>query len=401
VDALSVDSLAIASGISTTTINRLTSLGILQAREAGSFRPSDITRVRLAVALEASGVPMEAVGEAVRDGSLSFDFLDALMPTPVQLLPRSHGDLLAGIGLPEDLRQRIRSILGTLGVADEEPVRTDDAELFGLIADAHSLGVVDDQLMRIVRAIYDTVNRLAAAQRDFIDENLIAPAHAAGMSEQRMLDVTSPTRRRFRELGREATRILLDRAVEDAVFQDIVQHVEGALAEQGIGRRPDPSPQAIAFVDVSGFTRLTDESGDEAAAREAAEFAGLAHEVSLVGGGRLVKLLGDGAMLYFRDATSAVRSVLDLVDRAADRGLPPLHAGVSAGALVRRDGEYFGSVVNLAARTGEYARPREVLVTDGMVDAWAGGSDVRFQGIGPIALKGIQRPVPLYQALRA
>ena len=399
-DALTAEALAVGAGTSESTVARLVSLGILE-EEAGGFRPGDITRVRLALALEASGVPLDAVGDAIRAGRLSLGFLDSLTPSPVALLKQSHRQRLDELGLDEELRHGVRSILGTLGASDDDPVRQDDANLYGLMAKAHELGVGNDQLVRIVRSIYDSVYRLAAAQRDFVDENLTGPALRAGMSEQQMLDTTSAPRRRYRELGRLAAEILLERAVEEWVFQDLVQHVEGALAEQGIARRPDPSPPAVAFVDVSGFTRLTDQSGDEAAARHAAELAGLAHSLAVARGGRLVKLLGDGAMLVFHDATSAVHSTLDLVEQGSDRGLPPLHAGISAGPLVRRDGDYFGTVVNVAARTGEFARPREVLVTAETVEAWAGGEDVRFQVIGPIALKGLQQPVVLYQAFRA
>jgi adenylate cyclase len=105
-------------------------------------------------------------------------------------------------------------------------------------------------------------------------------------------------------------------------------------------------------------------------------------------------------MLVFDDASHAVSSVLELLEQARDRGLPPLHAGIGAGPLVRRDGDYFGTVVNLASRTADYARPDEVLVSQAVVDAWT-GKEVRFQAIGSIALKGISDPVALSQAVPA
>ena len=160
----------------------------------------------------------------------------------------------------------------------------------------------------------DAARRIAAAERDFVSENLVGPARAKGMTEQEVLDSTSQARRAYRELGREAARILLDRAVEDAVFQDWVQLVERALAEEGIARPADPSPPAVAFVDVTGYTQLTGQAGDEVGARQAAEFSGLAHDLAVAGSGQLVKLLGDGAMLVFDDADHAVGSVLELLE---------------------------------------------------------------------------------------
>ncbi len=71
---------------------------------------------------------------------------------------------------------------------------------------------------------------------------------------------------------------------------------------------------------MSGYTRLTEEFGDEAAATRAGRFAGLVAELSAAFAGRLVKLLGDGAMTHFRDGDAAVRFALELVDRPRGRG---------------------------------------------------------------------------------
>jgi len=69
--------------------------------------------------------------------------------------------------------------------------------------------------------------------------------------------------------------------------------------------------------------------------------------------------------------------------------------------MVRRDGDYFGSVVNLASRAAEYASPLEILVTQEVVDAWSGGNDVDFKGIGAVGLKNVKRRIELFQVLPA
>ena len=74
-------------------------------------------------------------------------------------------------------------------------------------------------------------------------------------------------------------------------------------------------------------------------------------------------------MLHFRDPRGAVRATLDLVDAIADAGLPPGHAGISAGPLVGRDGDYFGHTVNLAARLSGVAAAGATLVTREVTDA--------------------------------
>jgi class 3 adenylate cyclase len=105
-------------------------------------------------------------------------------------------------------------------------------------------------------------------------------------------------------------------------------------------------------------------------------------------------------MLHFRDAPSGVRCLLELRDEAAEEGLPPLHAGLDAGAMIRRDGDYFGSVVNVAARAADHARPNEVLVTGAAARALDDDPGVRLQLIGPIPLKNVSSPVELFQVSR-
>jgi adenylate cyclase len=151
-------------------------------------------------------------------------------------------------------------------------------------------------------------------------------------------------------------------------------------------------------MDVSGYTRMTEEAGDEEAVSEALRFVELVEAVAAQTGGRIVKVLGDGVMTHFDDANGAVRAAVLLVGRASAAGVPAARAGINTGPMVRRDGDYFGSVVNIAARAADYARPREVLVTDAVVEAWSGGDGIIFNGIGAVALKNVRKRIELYRA---
>ena len=111
-----------------------------------------------------------------------------------------------------------------------------------------------------------------------------------------------------------------------------------------------------------------------------------------------MKLLGDGAMLAFPNAPAAVRCSLDLVGHTGEEGLPPIHVGIDAGEVVRRDGDYFGSVVNVASRVAELAGPRQVLVTDRVAIACRDERDLQFVAAEPTVLKNIARPVTLHLA---
>jgi adenylate cyclase len=399
VGSLTQDELAIAAGASTTVIGRLLALGLLlPAQDDGLYPLSNVSRIRLLLAHESAGVSLRAIAEGVHSGRFALAFIDQLMPTPTRLLSQTYGQMAAQIGAPPGLMDATRTILGTAGASDEEHVREDDAAILQLVVRAKGLGANDEQLARTFRTVADSVRRIVRIQRDFVDEVLIVPKIASGATAGEALESTTPARREFRLIGAELTMLLLRRFVDDAIFQSIVELGEHALQQDGMVHAESLSESAIAFVDVSGYTAITEMSGDEVAARAAARFAMLVDGVGTALGGRLVKLLGDGAMLAFSDAAAAVRCSLELIERVGDVGLPPIHVGIDTGAVVRRDGDYFGSVVNIASRVADRAGPREVLVTEAVVAACRGEQDLRFVETEPAVLKNVTRSITLHLA---
>jgi adenylate cyclase len=107
--------------------------------------------------------------------------------------------------------------------------------------------------------------------------------------------------------------------------------VEAALEASGEGQPRLPRPPAMCFLDLAGYTRLTEERGDRAAAELATILAGLVEEVSLGHGGQPVKWLGDGVMLHFADPGRGVLAALEIVERTAEAGLPPRTSGCTRG----------------------------------------------------------------------
>jgi adenylate cyclase len=108
----------------------------------------------------------------------------------------------------------------------------------------------------------------------------------------------------------------------------------------------------VSFLDISGYTRLTEERGDEAAADLAEKLAILVRRRSQEHGGQPVKWLGDGVMFYFPDPGQAVLSALEMVVGVAGQSLPPARVGIHAGPVVFQEGDYFGRTVNIASRIG-------------------------------------------------
>jgi adenylate cyclase len=158
-------------------------------------------------------------------------------------------------------------------------------------------------------------------------------------------------------------------------------------------------PPAMCFLDISGYTRLTQERGDAAAADLVEQLGRLVQRASAQHGGRAVKWLGDGVMFFFRDPGPGVVAALDMVDGVMKAGLPPAHVGLHAGPILFQEGDYFGQTVNVASRIADYARPGEVLVSQAVVEA-SGGVGATFTEIGPVELKGVAGPVHLHAAHR-
>jgi len=153
----------------------------------------------------------------------------------------------------------------------------------------------------------------------------------------------------------------------------------------------------MCFLDITGYTRLTAERGDKAAAELADQLGRLVRRASVRQGGRAVKWLGDGVMFWFRDPGAAVVAALEMSVGVTSAGLPPAHVGLHAGPVLAQDGDYFGQTVNIASRIADYARPGEVLVSQAVVDA-AAAQAVTFTEIGPVDLKGVTGPMTLYAA---
>jgi len=155
----------------------------------------------------------------------------------------------------------------------------------------------------------------------------------------------------------------------------------------------------MCFLDITGFTRLTQEYGDAAAARLAEQLGPIVQRTSVRYGGRPVKWLGDGVMVYFPNPGLGVTAALEMVVSVAEAGLPPAHVGLHAGPVIFQEGDYYGQTVNIASRIADYAQAGEVIVSQEVVDASAGAA-VTFREVGPVELKGVSGAMRLHAASR-
>jgi adenylate cyclase len=177
-----------------------------------------------------------------------------------------------------------------------------------------------------------------------------------------------------------------------------IAHAEAALERAGLYQRVS-RPPAICFVDLTGYTRLTEQQGDQVAARLAASLAALVEDISQRHGGKPVRWLGDGGMFLFKEPTAGMVAAVEMVDSAPGAGLPPTHIGIHAGPVVSQDGDVFGRTVNIAARIAARAGGGEVLTSKESVEL-VEDARLRFVRVGPASLKGIAQPVTLYRVVQ-
>jgi adenylate cyclase len=301
-------------------------------------------------------------------------------------------------GVPMDLLLVVREAHGFAEPGPEHHVREDELAIVPAMELLLSFGIRPEAIIRLLRAYGDGLRRIVETETDWYRTEVELPLLEGGMTEVEMQAAQADVGSRISPLLDQTLVSIYHGQQEHAWSKSAVEGVETALERTGLYRRVR-RPPAVSFLDITGYTRLTEERGDEAAAELATRLANLVRGSSREHGGQPVKWLGDGVMFYFPDPGDGVLAALDMVEGVAAEALPPARVGIHAGPVVFQEGDYFGRTVNIAARIAEYARPGEVLVTQEVVDA-ADLDGVGFTTIGPVELKGVAEPLNLRSVRR-
>jgi adenylate cyclase len=389
-NGFSAAELAERAGATEGELERMVTLGILVPRQDDRpFVPSDVQKVRLAKACERAGLPMEGIGRAIEQGRVSFAFLEApAYRRWAQRSDRTYREVCREGGVPFEV---LRTVLEAYGYARMEP---DDR-----VRQAVATGMLDEAWMtRVARAHAQGLQKTVMAETEAYHARFEMPSLRAGLGEPEAIERAAWMADEWNPLVDRAVMAAKRRQEELVWTEHQVEHIETALEEAGVLTGPERVP-AMVFLDLVGYTRLTEERGDEVAAELAATLGEVVERSSRDHGGAPVKWLGDGVMFYFRDPGGAVASALEMVGEVPEAGLPPAHVGVAAGPVVAYGGDYFGRTVNLASRIAGRAGTGQVLVTERVVDA-AAPDEAMFTEIGEVGLKGFLRPVKVFEARR-
>ena len=387
------------AGVDPEYVDRLVEVGILKPGRGVAFSPGDVRRARWVSSLERAGVPQDRIAAAVRQGTLSFSFLDVGAFDRFALLSgTTFRELSERTGVPLELLKVVREAVGFAEPRPDDHVREDELSVVQAIELQLSKGFRPVVIERWLRVCGGSLSRITETETDWYKTEVVRPLLEAGMTDGEILEAQADLGSRLAPLTEQATVAIYHGQQEHAWSKAFVEYVESALDKAGLLRRLH-RPPAVCFLDVTGYTRLTEEQGDQAAADLAATLATLVRRLSHEHGGEPVKWLGDGVMFYFPEPGHGVLAALDMVEGITTSALPPAHVGIHAGPVVFQEGDYFGRTVNIAARTAEYARPGEVLVSQDVVDE-AEGTGVTFTEIGEVELKGVAGTVRLYGAHR-
>jgi adenylate cyclase len=394
---LSIQQVAQRASVDEDYVHRLEALGAVH-QGADGYEERDVHVVALLRMWEGAGLSAVSILEAVDAGQLSLDFLDAPAWELPEPLAKTYRQFAEQEAIPLHLLQGIQEAMGFSAPDPDDRVAPDDAVLAELVHIVLDIGASEDGIRRLFRLYADNLRRLATAEADLYIEELEKPWRGSGTEESELMRIGAEVGRRMAEPVHASIRAIYDRHRQHVWTQYAIQRAELALERAGLLERVESTP-AICFVDLTGYTRLTEEQGDEVSARLATTLSVLVDAVSRRHGGRPIRWLGDGGMFFFEHAAAAFLAALEMSEGAAAAGLPPTHIGIHAGPVIFRDGDVYGRTVNIASRIADRAEAGEVLTSQETIDL-VDDDDVRFVPAGTEELQGVATPVQLYGVRR-
>jgi adenylate cyclase len=394
--ALTIEDVAGRAGVDITYVRRLIDLGVVP--EGDGYREQDAHVSALLHMWEEAGLSAESILAATASGQLSLDFLESPGWELPPRLDRTYRQLADERSMPVELLQMIQRSMGFVPPEPDDPARPDDAVIADLARSVLDIGGTEDAVRRLFRAYADNLRRLVSAEADLYIEQIEDPSRRAGSSAPELMRRGAAAGRDMAPLVRATLAAIYERHRQHVWAQHSVETAEAVLERAGLYQRAERTP-TICFVDLTGYTRLTEEQGDEMAARLASRLNTLVDGVALRYGGRPVRWLGDGGMFLFSESTAAVRAALEMSEAAPAAGLPTTHVGIQSGPVVFQDGDVYGRTVNVASRIADVAESGDVLTTEKTMRQ-VEADDIEWVLVGPAELKGVAAPVTLYRATR-
>jgi adenylate cyclase len=348
-----------------------------------------VAQARIVARLRERGHSLEEIRRAMESGRLAFGFVEEMLPAHERL--HSLEEAATETGLEPALIERLFLSMGFNADALER-ISDEDLELLRHVAAVLSAGFPLVALLQLVRVYGQALAQMADAEVRLFHLYVHEPLMRDGIPGWQMGEEMAELAGALLPLASPIMERVHQRFLTHFVEQDVVGHMEADLdgAPLDLGRLR----VAIAFADLAGYTRLTEEAGEEEAVDAVERFIEDV-EVTLPDGARVIKTIGDEVMIVGSDAAALVDWAVGFQRLVADRRPLP-RIGLHYGPTLYRDGDYYGREVNLAARVAARAAGGEVLVTRPVVDL--AGRHLEFERIGEVRLKGFAHATELFLA---
>jgi len=385
-ERISLSEAARRAGVSADTLKRWADEKVLPVRK-GRWTAAAAAQARVVARMRERGHSLADLKRAGREGRLAFGFTEDLFPTPEERT--TVKEVAEETGLEPELIERILVILGTplegdrlLGPGDVSAMRHCARVLaagFPLIA-----------FLQLVRVYAQSLRRIADAEVRLFHLYVHEPLIRDGVPELEMAGEMGELAGDLLPLASPLIDYLHTRYLRFFLEQDVVGHMESEL---GTASQIHHLPITLCFIDLTGFTRYTEEEGDLEALDVIENFVETV-EATMPAEATIVKTIGDEVMVVSPDPASLTEWAVELMGRFPLRPQP--RVGIHYAQAVYRDGDYFGTHVNLAHRVVNRAHAGEVLATDQVIEAIRGRGGLGFDPIGEVSLKGFPVPTELF-----
>ncbi|HLY49125.1 MAG TPA: adenylate cyclase regulatory domain-containing protein [Solirubrobacteraceae bacterium] len=390
---LTLQETAARAGVAPATLRRWAGRGLIPSYAGdGSWSPRAVSRARLVARLRDRGHSLQQIKEATEEGRLAFGYIEELFPQ-VEDREFSRREASRETGLEPALIERVMTALG-MSPEQSESLSAADLQLLRYVAAVLDAGLPLVATLQLVRVYGQAMAQVADAEVRLFHIYVHEPLMRSGATGVETAEEMLARTRELLPLASPVMDQVHQRYLQHFVEQDVVGHMESDLDEDPIdlGRLR----VAIAFADLAGYTRLTEEEGELEAVDRVERFVD-AVQATLPEDARVIKTIGDEVMVVGADPAALTDWAVGFQQLHDEDPLPRI--GIHAGNALYRDGDYYGRDVNIASRVAARSGGGEVLVTRSVVER--AGPHLEFERIAEVRLRGFSESTEVFLARQA